>query len=196
MLRPCVSYHMPKKKLGSVLLMYFFRRAVGIHSNWRMIITHAVMPYIGLQEGLHNIKLCLSSLLFRELETNFPQSMPLVCYLSFLDLNNKLLWLEWQEQAISLWNRLILSTVLQAQFYIYFETRGPLVLQTLTWYLDLGFYKISLPGFFQKWPWTSTAQLIVCIYQLSGHRLQWFLKNPQFSIFPIEKPKLPNFTLP
>ena len=29
---------------------------------------------------------------------------------------------------------------------------------------------------------------INCLHQLSGHRLQWFLKNPLFSIFPIEKP--------
>ena len=28
--------------------------------------------------------------------------------------------------------------------------------------------------------------------QLSGHRLQQFLKNPLFSLFPIEKHKLPN----
>ena len=26
--------------------------------------------------------------------------------------------------------------------------------------------------------------------------LQWFLKNPLFSLFPIEKPKFPNLTLP
>ena len=39
--------------------------------------------------------------------------------------------------------------------------------------------------------------LISCLhYQLSGHRPQKFLKNPQFSLFPIEKPKLPNLTLP
>ena len=51
----------------------------------------------------------------------------------------------------------------------------------------------------KKWPWpsiTSLIQLVVCIYQLSGHRLQWFLKNPLFSIFPIEMPKFPNLTLP
>ena len=51
----------------------------------------------------------------------------------------------------------------------------------------------------KKWPWPSIpslAQLVVCIYQHSGHRLQWFLKNPLFSIFPIEKPMLPNLTLP
>ena len=35
----------------------FFTRAVGIHSNWRMIITHAVMLYIGLQGGLHKYKI-------------------------------------------------------------------------------------------------------------------------------------------
>ena len=35
-----------------------------------------------------------------------------------------------------------------------------------------------------------------CSYQLSGHWLQKFLKNPMFSLFPIEKPKLPNLTLP
>ena len=38
--------------------------------------------------------------------------------------------------------------------------------------------------------------LVVCIYQLSGHRLQYFLKNPLFSLFPIEKPTFPNLTLP
>ena len=36
---------------------------------------------------------------------------------------------------------------------------------------------------------------ISCLYLL-GHRLQWFLKNPLFSLFPIEKPKFPNLTLP
>ena len=35
---------------------------------------------------------------------------------------------------------------------------------------------------------TSFTQLAVCIYQLSGHRLQYFLKNPLFSLFFIEKP--------
>ena len=42
----------------------------------------------------------------------------------------------------------------------------------------------------------SFSQLVVCIYQLSGHRLQQFLKNPLFSLFPTEKPKFPNLTLP
>ena len=41
----------------------------------------------------------------------------------------------------------------------------------------------------------SDAQLVVCIYQLLGHRLQCFLKNPLFSLFPIEKPKVTNFDL-
>ena len=41
----------------------------------------------------------------------------------------------------------------------------------------------------------SRSQLVVCIYQLSGHRLQYFLKNPLFSLFP-KKPKFPNLTLP
>ena len=41
----------------------------------------------------------------------------------------------------------------------------------------------------------SAGSGVVCIYQLSGHRLQKFLKNPRFSLFPIEKPKLPNLTL-
>ena len=31
---------------------------------------------------------------------------------------------------------------------------------------------------------------------LSGHWSQQFLKNPLFSLFPIEKPYLPNLTLP
>ena len=51
----------------------------------------------------------------------------------------------------------------------------------------------------KKWPWpfiSSLAQLVVCNYQLSGHSLQLFLKTPLFSMFPIEKPKLPNLTLP
>ena len=43
---------------------------------------------------------------------------------------------------------------------------------------------------------TFMKSLVVCIYQLSGHRLQQFLKNPLFSLFPIEKPKFPNLTLP
>ena len=55
-----------------------------------------------------------------------------------------------------------------------------------------------LPRFFQKRHWPSIpslAQLIVCIYQLSGHRLQWLLKNPRFSFFPIEKDIFTNLTL-
>ena len=36
----------------------------------------------------------------------------------------------------------------------------------------------------------------VCYYQFSGDWLQQFLKNPLFSLFRIEKPKLPNLTLP
>ena len=43
---------------------------------------------------------------------------------------------------------------------------------------------------------SSYIQLDVCSYYLSGHWLQLFLKNPLFSLFPIEKPKLPNLTLP
>ena len=35
---------------------------------------------------------------------------------------------------------------------------------------------------------TSLAQHVVCIYQLSGHRLQNILKNSMFSLFSIEKP--------
>ena len=42
----------------------------------------------------------------------------------------------------------------------------------------------------------SITQLVVRIYYLSGHRLLYFLKNPLFSLFPIEKPKLQNLTLP
>ena len=34
---------------------------------------------------------------------------------------------------------------------------------------------------------------IVCIYQFSGHRLLYFLKNPLFSLLPVENPKLPNY---
>ena len=61
-----------------------------------MISTHAVKLYIGLQEGLHNIKLCLSSLLFREIETIFHSWISTVNYC---------------EQAIFFWNRLISNTV-------------------------------------------------------------------------------------
>ena len=43
---------------------------------------------------------------------------------------------------------------------------------------------------------SSYIQLDVCSYLLSGRWLQYFLKNPLFSLFPIEKPKLPNLTLP
>ena len=45
---------------------------------------------------------------------------------------------------------------------------------------------------------TLTFNTHICsFFQLvSGHRLQMFLKNQQFSLFPIEKPKLPNLTLP
>ena len=43
---------------------------------------------------------------------------------------------------------------------------------------------------------SSYIQLDVCSYYLSGHWLQSFLKNPLFSLVPIEKPKLPNLTLP
>ena len=32
------------------------------------------------------------------------------------------------------------------------------------------------------------TQSVACIYQLSGRRLQKFLKNPLFSLFPIQKP--------
>ena len=35
---------------------------------------------------------------------------------------------------------------------------------------------------------SSKSQLVVCIYQLSGHRLQYFLKNSLFSPFPVKKP--------
>ena len=43
---------------------------------------------------------------------------------------------------------------------------------------------------------SSYIQLDVCSYYLSSHWLQLFLKNPLFSLFPIEKPKLPYLTLP
>ena len=39
---------------------------------------------------------------------------------------------------------------------------------------------------------SSYIQSDVCSYYLSGHKLQLFLKNPLFSLFPIEKPKFPN----
>ena len=42
----------------------------------------------------------------------------------------------------------------------------------------------------------SFTELVVCIYKFSGHLLQWFLRYPLFSHFPIAKPKLPNLTLP
>ena len=42
----------------------------------------------------------------------------------------------------------------------------------------------------------SLTQLVVCIYQLSGHRLQQFLKNPLFSLFTIEKAQITKFVLP
>ena len=38
---------------------------------------------------------------------------------------------------------------------------------------------------------SSYIQLDVCSNILSGHWLQWFLKNPLFSLFPIETQKLP-----
>ena len=41
----------------------------------------------------------------------------------------------------------------------------------------------------------SFTHLVACINQLSGHRLHKFLKNPLFSLFSIEKPKLQNLTL-
>ena len=43
---------------------------------------------------------------------------------------------------------------------------------------------------------SSYIQLDVGSYLLSGHWLQKFLKNAMFLLFPIEKPKLPNLTLP
>ena len=46
---------------------------------------------------------------------------------------------------------------------------------------------------------THTASYIhldVSFYQVSGHWLQKFLKNPLLSLFRIEKQKLPNLTLP
>ena len=42
----------------------------------------------------------------------------------------------------------------------------------------------------------SYIQLDDCSYLLSGHWLQYFLKNQLFLLFPIEKPKLPNLPLP
>ena len=42
----------------------------------------------------------------------------------------------------------------------------------------------------------SITQVGVCIYQLSGQRLHKFLKNPLFSLFPMERPMLQNLTLP
>ena len=42
----------------------------------------------------------------------------------------------------------------------------------------------------------SLTQLVVCTYQLSGHKLLYFLKNPLFSLLPTETPKLQNLTLP
>ena len=42
----------------------------------------------------------------------------------------------------------------------------------------------------------SNIQSDVCSFYLSGYWLQKFLKNPLFSLFPIEKPKSPNLTLP
>ena len=41
----------------------------------------------------------------------------------------------------------------------------------------------------------SLTQLVVCMSHLSGLRLLYFLKNPLFSLFPIEKPRYPNLTL-
>ena len=43
---------------------------------------------------------------------------------------------------------------------------------------------------------SSLTQLVICIYKISGHRLQKFQKNPLLSLFPIEKPKLQNLTVP
>ena len=42
----------------------------------------------------------------------------------------------------------------------------------------------------------SCTYLVNCIYQLWHHRLQWFLKNPLFYLFPIQMQKGPNLTLP
>ena len=42
----------------------------------------------------------------------------------------------------------------------------------------------------------SITQLVVCIYQLSGHRLLYFLQNSLFLLFPIEKPKLQKLDQP
>ena len=42
---------------------------------------------------------------------------------------------------------------------------------------------------------SSYIQLDISSYYLSGHWLQQFLKISLFSLFPREKPKLPNLTL-
>ena len=41
---------------------------------------------------------------------------------------------------------------------------------------------------------TSLAQYVVCIYQISGHRLQNILKNPMFALVFIEKPIRPKLS--
>ena len=37
-----------------------------------------------------------------------------------------------------------------------------------------------------------STHLVVCIYLCSGHRLEYFPKNPLFSLFPKEKSKFQN----
>ena len=49
----------------------------------------------------------------------------------------------------------------------------------------------------EKWHWPSIlplSHLVVCYYRLSGHRLLYFLKNPLFSLFPIENHKFKIWT--
>ena len=43
---------------------------------------------------------------------------------------------------------------------------------------------------------SSCTNLVNCIYKFCYHRLKQFLKNPLFYLFPIQKHKGPNLTLP
>ena len=66
----------------------------------------------------------------------------------------------------------VVSEKIRSEF-LYVHDLGPSLKMTLT-------FNTHIPSY---------IQLDVCSYYVSGHWLQYFLKNSLFSLFPIEKPK-------
>ena len=57
-------------------------------------------------------------------------------------------------------------------------------------------FEISLPGFFQTFTFHTFLSLINCLLLPTfSHRLQWFLKNPLFSIFSYRQALVTKFDL-